>query len=240
MKIFPKVHFWLIIPFVLTLIGFNHYWTGFSDAPFQWHLHGISATAWYIILIIQPWLYHNRPIRIHKKVGIFGVILAGFVAASALGVIRGNMLATPESPLYEVRYILSLLDCIFISGFIFSVIAAIWNSRKTQIHSRWMISTVFWVLSPATTRLSFIPLGIIYQPAKFSDFPFNWSDVFNWNQFIIFLVVLFLIILDYRKEKKVYSSYVLVAVVQLLAIPILLGLKDSAALISLMNSIFKV
>ncbi len=240
MKIFPKLHFWLIIPFVLTLLGFNHYWTGFSEATFAWHLHGISATAWYIILIVQPWLYQHRPIRIHRKVGIFGVILAGFVTASALGVIQGNLTQPEQSPLFEVRYSLSLLDFIFVSGFIGSVVAAIWNAKNTKVHARWMISTVFWVLSPATTRLSFIPLGMIYQPKEFSDFPFEWSDVLSWNQFLIFLTVLILIVLDYRKERKVYFPYLLVALTQLLAIPLVHGLKDSAPLISLMNAIFKV
>lgn len=238
MNPFPKLHLWLILPFVLTLIGFSHYWTGFSEATFQWHLHGLSATAWYIILIAQPWIYHNRPIHVHRKVGMIGILLAGIVIASALSVIKGNLLQPEQSPLFEVRYSLSLLDFIFITGFMVSVIAAIWNAKNTPVHARWMISTVFWVLSPATTRLSFIPLGMIYQPKEFSDFPFSWADVLTWNQALIVLVLVFLIILDYQKEKKIYFSYVLVAISQLSAILILTGLKDSAWLISVLNKLF--
>lgn len=240
MKPFPNLHYWLILPFLLTLIGFSHYWTGFSDATFQWHLHGLSATVWYIILIIQPWIYHNRPIHMHRKVGMMGIILAGFVTASALSVIKGNILQPEQSPLFEVRYSLSLMDFIFVSGFIVSVIAAIWNAKNTQAHARWMISTVFWVLSPATTRLSFIPLGMIYQPKEFSDFPFSWSDVLIWNQAFIVLFVVFLIIRDYRKERKIYFSYVLVAISQLAAIFILTGMKDSSWLISFLNRLFSI
>lgn len=239
MKSFPKLHIWLLIPFTLTLIGFSGYWTGFSEAPLRWHLHGISATAWYLILIIQPWLYHNRPIQIHRKVGMLGIILAGFVSASAIGVIHGNLTQPEQSPLYAVRYSLSLLDFIFITGFLGSVIAAIWNAKNTQVHARWMISTVFWVLSPATTRLSFIPLGMIYQPKEFSDFPFSWVEVLSWNQVLVFFVVLVLMVLDYRKEKKIYLAYALVAIVQLSCIWIVLALKDAPWLISLFNHLFE-
>lgn len=176
----------------------------------------------------------------HRKVGMIGIILAGFVTASALSVIKGNILQPAQSPLFEVRYSLSLLDFIFVSGFMVSVIAAIWNAKNIQVHARWMISTVFWVLSPATTRLSFIPLGMIYQPQEFSDFPFSWADVLTWNQALIVLFLGFLIIRDFRKEKKVYFSYVLVAISQLAAILILTGLKDSPWLISALDNLFDI
>ncbi len=239
MKPFPKLHLWLIIPFVLTLLGFSHYWTGFSEAPLRWHLHGISATAWYVILILQPWIYHNRPIQVHRKVGMFGIVLAGFVAASAIGVIRGNLTQPEQSPLFEVRYSLSLLDFMFVACFLGSVMAAIWNAKNTQVHARWMISTVFWVLSPATTRLSFVPLGIIYQPEEFSDFPFTWPEVLGWNQILITLIIAFLIFRDYTKERKIYFSYVLAAIGQLSSLWVVFALKESEWLKSLFDHLFE-
>ena len=229
-----------MIPFVLTLLGFRSYWTGFSEAPLRWHLHGISATAWYIVLIVQPWLYHHRSIKIHRKVGMIGIILAGFVAASALGVLRGNLTQPEQSPLFEVRYSLTLLDFMFVSGFLFSVLAAILNSKNTASHARWMISTVFWVLSPATTRLSFLPLGMIYQPKEFSDFPFTWPEVLGWNQLLIALAIGFLILLDFRKDKKIYASYVLAAFGQLFSLWVVFALKDAEWLKSLFDHLFEI
>ena len=206
--------------------------------PFHWHLHGISATAWYLILIAQPWIYQHRSIHLHRKVGMVGLVLAGFVTASGLNMVKGNLQATEASPLFDVRYSLSSLDCLFIGFFMLSVILAVMNARNTASHARWMISTVFWVLSPATVRLSFVPLLIVFQPESFSDLPFVWSDVFVGNQVLIIFVLLFLIFRDFQKEKKIYASYVLVTIVQVLAIPILLFLKDSPWLRELMNSVF--
>jgi hypothetical protein len=102
-----------------------------------------------------------------------------------------------------------------------------------------MISTVFWVISPATTRFSFIPLGMIYQPKEFSDFPFSWVEVLSWNQVLVFLIVMVLMVLDYRKEKKIYLSYALVAIIQLSCIWIVLALKDTPWLISLFSHLFE-
>lgn len=212
MKPFPKLHLWLILPFVVTIAGFNYYWSGLTEASFQWHLHGLSATSWYIILIVQPWLYQNRPIQVHRKVGMIGLLLAGIVVASALSVIKGNLLAE-SGHIFPIRYSLSLIDILTVIGFTVSVILSVLNTKNTQVHARWMISTVFWVLSPATVRLSFLPLGMVYQPKEFSDFPFLRTDVFIWNTVFIVGLIAFLIIRDNLKEKKVYFSYVLVVIV---------------------------
>lgn len=116
MKPFPKLHLWLIIPFVVTLAGFNGYWTGFTEASFQWHLHGLSATSWYIILIVQPWIYQNKPIQVHRKVGMVGLLLAGIVVASALSVIKGN-LSVEDGPIFPIRYSLLFIDILTVFGF---------------------------------------------------------------------------------------------------------------------------
>lgn len=229
MKPFPKLHLWLLLPFFVTLIGFQGYWFGFGESPFHWHLHGLSATLWYICLIIQPWLYHNRPIQIHRKVGMLSLLVAGFVIASSLNMIVVSLpLMSEFSPLYSVRYSLALVDLISISGFTLSVALAIVYARNTQVHARWMISTVFWVLAPGTVRFSFIPLFVILQPKEFSDFPFVWADVFIWNLVLIILIILFLIIKDYVNHKKIYFSYLLILIANFLFIFIINGLKDAA------------
>ena len=237
MKYYPNLHFWLLIPFAVTLAGFWRYWATFTEAPLHWHMHGLSATAWYLVLILQPWLYHNRPISVHRKVGTLSLLLAGFVVASAINVIKGNLLI-PAGPLYAVRYSLSLLDLILISGFTLSVVMAVLKSRDTGVHAHWMIATVFWVLTPATTRLSFVPLGAIFKPEKFEDFPFEWQDVLVWNILLVAGIVAILMIRDYVKEKRVYNAYLLVFIAQIVCIPVVLGLKDAKWLRSLFDTIF--
>lgn len=157
------------------------------------------------------------------------MLVAGFVIASAVNMILVSLPSMSEfSPLYPVRYSLAFVDLISITGFTLSVVLAIANAKDTQSHARWMISTVFWVLAPGTVRFSFIPLGAMYQPKEFSDFPFEWTDVFIWNQVLIILIILYLMIKDYRNLKKIYFSYALTLIATVLFIPIINGLKDAA------------
>ena len=132
------------------------------------------------------------------------------------------------SPLYPVRYSLALVDLISIIGFTLSEVLAIANSKDTQSHARWMISTVFWVLSPGTVRFSLILFWAIFQPKEFSDFPFEWKVVFIWNQVLIMLIILYLLIKDYRKLMKIYLSYALTLIATILFIPIIAGLRDAS------------
>ena len=84
MKKFQKAHLWLIIPFLIAFIGFYFsYWSKLKEAKFHQHLHGLSATAWYVLIIFQPFLYQRSKMNLHRKLGYIGVFLAGGVVFSA-------------------------------------------------------------------------------------------------------------------------------------------------------------
>ena len=159
---YKNVHRWLLIPFVIVMLGFApSYWLKFTDAPFRQHLHGLTATLWFILLIVQPYLATRGNLRAHRRFGMYALILAGGVALSGLGTIPYNLhnQALPE----VARYGLSFVDVVLVAGFVVSVVMAIRTVKQTDDHARWMISTVFWVLAPATFRLymfSFIFSGV--------------------------------------------------------------------------------
>ena len=159
---YKNVHLWLLIPFIIVMLGFApSYWLRFTDAPFRQHLHGLTATLWFILLIVQPYLVSRGRVRAHRRYGMFALILAGGVALSGLGAIPYNF--TNEGLPEVARYGLSFVDIVLVAGFVASVVMAIRTVKQTEDHARWMISTVFWVLSPATFRLfmfSFIFSGV--------------------------------------------------------------------------------
>jgi len=213
MKRFPRAHLWLIIPFLIAFAGFYFtYWSKFIEAQFHQHLHGLTATAWFVLILVQPFLYQRSKMDLHRKLGITGLFIAGGVVFSAMQIIPNNL--TLENISENLRYSFIFADFIFVLGFSYSVIMAIINKSDIEIHARYMISTVFWVMLPALARLIYFPLLISYgfpTPVSFLQ------CVYIAGGIVLFVLGL-LLILDFRKEKKVYKPYFLVTLVTLIVL----------------------
>ncbi|MGB1262419.1 MAG: hypothetical protein ACPG52_05865 [Cognaticolwellia sp.] len=201
--LFPKAHLWLLIPFVLTIAGFYlSYWRVFDEAPWRQHMHGLSATAWYILVIIQPWLIHNKSTSFHKKLGIIGVFLAGAVVFSALQVMPYQVVNEFLPDI--LKYGFSFGDICALTGFSICVILGVLNAKNLNEHARWLISTVFWILLPATARLVYFPMLTAYE----GNPPLTYIQAVYFCWIITTVIpLLFMMYLDYKKEKKVYNSY---------------------------------
>lgn len=189
----------------------------------------MSATIWYIILIVQPYLYSKDKLKAHRTFGIIGFLVAGFVAASALSVVRGHImdLDAEFDIIYDYRYSLSLTDFIYIAGFLFALVMSIITRKQIEKHSRWMISTVFWVFSPATDRFTFF----VINPSLEAQETWFTFDIQFWISHVFVIAILVVLILnDLRKGKKVWAPYTIIAVVHLITPLLLVGLKDSESL----------
>lgn len=201
---FPKAHLWLLLPFAISILGFYFtYWSKFTEVPFRQHGHGLTATAWYFLLILQPWLVHNKPISYHRKFGFIALFLAGGVVFSALQVMPYQVVSTAPHMIPMLRYGFSFADFAVLAGFSFSVIMAMINSRDTPNHARWMITTAFWALLPAFGRLAFFTLLI----ANGGEPLISFINVLFICLGIMMLPLLIMIYLDYKKEKKFYVPY---------------------------------
>jgi hypothetical protein len=84
---------WMLVPFSISILGFSYsYYLNLANATFHQHVHGISATLWYVLILIQPYLITRKQnIQKHKTLGTVGIILAGVVAGSALTIIPKNI-----------------------------------------------------------------------------------------------------------------------------------------------------
>jgi hypothetical protein len=79
------------------------------------------------------------------------------------------------------------------------------NRKNTNKHARWLISTVFWILLPATARLVYFPLLNIYE----GNPPVTYLQTVLLCWILTTVIPLaYLIYLDYRNERKVYAAYV--------------------------------
>ncbi|WP_424964384.1 hypothetical protein [Ekhidna sp.] len=226
MDTYKNAHKWLLIPFAIAIIGFlPSYYLQFANAKFGHHIHGLSATFWYAIVIYQPYLIRKKEIQKHKKYGVLGVFLAGMVVASGLAMIPGNisgaMAQEASGQLSQIAppfflYGVSLFDFVAIAGFGVSVIIAIKKSRNVDDHALWMISTVFWALMPALARMALIPLVFLDNITHFANMAMLTTP----------LIILSLVVVMFR-VKKAHPALIAAGIANLLSFVIIpLGKAD--------------
>ncbi len=203
---FKTAHLWLLIPLVIFLSGFYYtYWRVFPEVLFRRHVHAITATLWILILVLQPWIYNNKSTRYHRKLGFVGLFLAGGVVFTALALLPFN------GPAYGITF----SNLVQLAGFSFSVILAMFNSRDYKKHARWMISSIFWIFPPATSRL----IGFIMW--SLNDYEGSMWRIEAWyaSLFTVIIPLSIMMYIDYRKEKVIYRAYLIPAIA---AFPIIL------------------
>jgi len=159
---YRNFHLWMLVPFVISILGFSYsYYSRLSSATFHQHVHGISATLWYVLVIVQPYLIaHKQNARKHIIYGTLGLLIAGIVAGSAYTIIPKNIDDVAELKAEDFfnptfAYFATLIDFVLISMFVVCVGAAILSIKKKRIadHVQWLMASVFFVLSPGLARL---------------------------------------------------------------------------------------
>lgn len=164
---YRNFHLWMLLPFAITLLGFSYsYFSKLGQATFHQHVHGLSATFWMVLVLVQPWLVTRRgDVRRHRLWGAIGTLLAGMVIGSAFAIIPRNIddVATlPVDGFFNptFAYFACVVDVLLVTLFAASVVMAILAMKRRDMagHVQWMMASVFAVLSPALARMFGIAL----------------------------------------------------------------------------------
>ncbi len=138
---------------------------GTPALPVLLHAHGFVMTLWFALFFTQARLIAAHRVDLHRRLGVFGAVLAVMVAMVATMVIveaqrRDFRLGHPK--LGGMAFQLSIVV-------VFAVLvgAAILLRRRSDYHKRLMLLACFSILSPAIVR---IPLRVIESGGVFSLF----------------------------------------------------------------------
>ena len=204
---YRNTHKWMIIPWIIIIIGFTpQYFISWLSEPWGYHLHALSAMAWYALMVSQPYLATHGKLGSHRLWGMVGIFLAGAVVFSALSIVPTNVYfgaiggfepVLPASFFYGLVFTESLQ----IIGFGFAVIMAIINAKKPDQHAIWMLSTLFFGLMPGWVRLIMFPILITGESGGL-----NVQTCLNVGIPIFVLAVL---ITGYRLKKLKHPAIIL-------------------------------
>ncbi len=206
---YPKAHYFIALVFFVTIVGF---WPSFfgnlGDIPLAFHVHGITASAWIMLVAFQSWSIHSRRNALHRTVGLASLILLPFLVGGLVMIANLSAVGYTEGvPRYE------LLGPIFayatippLVGYLVLFAQALRYRRQVDLHAGYMLGTVFFLWEPAAARLlvRFFPPLEVSGPADLHKVP----DAIALGIVLPLLLAIYL----YLRNRKAGIPFLVVAV----------------------------
>ncbi len=175
---YRHAHWYLLLLFPLTGLAFwPAYFSKFADAPSAFHVHGLTASLWIMLLALQSWTIHHRRNALHRSAGLASFALFPFFVAGGLLVIQtmAAKFAGRADPFYAAfgarLAAVDALSSLAIPGFFYMALR--WR-RKVHLHARYMLAPVLFLLGPILSRLMpILPPLAIAGPDDFPNFAYG-------------------------------------------------------------------
>ena len=195
--LYPNAPWYFALAVVVTWVGFStSYFGQLAQTDIYHHLHGATAGAWLLLLIVQPILYQRGQLALHRRLGkIASLVLVPLLVAGGLKMMHTMLhsaAAYPPGATYQLAYI----DSCSLLLFVLFLGLSLWYGKRLPLHARYMACTVLIILPPAVTRLLF------FLP---------WFDSFAKTlngSFVVTELVLLLLLADDRRTGRIRAPYV--------------------------------
>ncbi len=204
-KFYKNVSLYLTLGLLVVFWGFSksYFFQLSANSPAH-HVHGISATLWMVVLIVQPYLYKINKLKIHRYIGwstlflVPTLVIAGYFMMKRM---VHNQAYYPPNTVYKLAFI----DFFTLLGFSLLYFLAIYFRKNIKLHARFMACTIFGPLIPAITRIFF-----------YTDLASNFNQSLTYSYLVIEIVLLFIIWRErkYREMKFTYLPVFLYTVFQ--------------------------
>lgn len=176
----PYRRAWLFIAALIALSVFafwRNYFGRLAEASGGFHLHGITASFWMLLLLAQGWTPHRGQMAVHRLTGRATFVAIPLFAAGSMAVIHSMAVATVGGdPFYALWGApLGLIDLLAFGAVLYGAGMALRHRRSVRLHAGYMLSTALPLVSPVLGRAinRSIPGLQIRGPA---DFPlFGWG-----------------------------------------------------------------
>ncbi|MBA2467008.1 MAG: hypothetical protein H0V46_05310 [Sphingomonas sp.] len=150
---------WLYVLALLALT-FVAFWPGyFSKLPgkkLAHHYHAASAILWMILAIVQSWTAHHNRLALHRKTGPAIFLLFPFFLVAGMWVIHVEAATVAaDFTTIEGKQLaqFGFFDPLANIAFALLFWAGLKNRYKVQLHARYLLATLLFVISPIGFRL---------------------------------------------------------------------------------------
>jgi hypothetical protein len=194
----PYRYLWIVLALLIpaALLGFApSYFKGltFSDMSFTALIHGHAALMmlWILMLIGQAWFISTKRYTVHRWVGRSSFIIAPLIIAMTMLIVHERLNRDTEIATLTARF--QIYNLMQVIGFGLAWALAIVYRRRTPIHVRFMVSTVFAMGNAILFRI--ILNWFEWVPGLGAE---NIENVAAANGAVLLLMLLALIASDWR------------------------------------------
>jgi hypothetical protein len=156
------------------LAASTNYFSKFAASPYAFHVHGITASLWILLLAFQGWTIHNRRNALHRGAGAASLALFPFFLVGGLLVLQTMAVKfeARDGPFYTLFGArLGTADTLSSIALPVLFYQAIRWRRKVHLHARYMLAPVLFLLPPIVSRLlPILPPFAITGPETFHRF----------------------------------------------------------------------
>lgn len=197
-KFYANAYLYLGIGLLATFIGFlPSYFSKLGDFNSVYHFHGITATLWMLLLIIQPYLYKIGKLKYHRWIGWASIFLAISVILGGLLMLQLMIQGKDKFGIESMPYQIAFINMFSLFMFALFLVLAIKNRKDVKLHARYMVCTIFSPLNPAIIR--------IFSRHGLTD---SFQVALTWSH-VIPELILILLILDDKRKGKVRRPYII-------------------------------
>ena len=148
------------------------YFSVWGTVPWQFHAHGVAASIWVLMVLVQSWTVHKEQLPIHRAVGKSSLILFPFLIGGLAAIIdlTGKGFVAGDSPVrveFGGQFLIGL--ALAIAAYVTLYYRALKYRRKVWVHSGYMLATPLILFESPFSRLmaGFVPGLTIRGPEDF-------------------------------------------------------------------------
>jgi len=154
--------------FAIVLAGFARTYYlkllfGTPALPALLHLHGALMTSWFALFFTQTYLVASHRVRIHRRLGVFGAVLAGLIVVVGLTVALRFGAREMNKPQVAGPPALAFMGFLLAALLVFAMLvgAALLLRRRRDYHTRLMLLSCFFMVGPALARIPFEQFPVV-------------------------------------------------------------------------------
>lgn len=150
-------HFWVLALLALTFAAFwPSYFSKLPAGILAWHYHAAGAMLWTLMVVVQSWSIHTGHRTLHRSAGLASFVLFPLFLVGGMMAIQAETLPLTEGigkP--ENMHVgpFGFFDPLANIGFAVLFYGGLKHRRNVQLHSRYMMATLLFLVAPVIWRL---------------------------------------------------------------------------------------